>query len=455
MASSKRDVEPTSYDMEPTKKRQPLQTLPAAPLNKRPTPIQISSAPASLLCFRPKAVSTSSPKGKNALTPPDTPVALRTGSGAMAEEMKASPPAAVSNSEMREQPKGPVEVKPSPDLKSLSWEETTPKPYVGSYKLTTVYGRGAWSAVYRAVEDPESEPSLSSPLTPPTSPSQLRETGPTARIIAVKTPIRRDAYPVLSHEARVLTYLSTPALVSAPLVSFLGFDVATNSIVMASEPLTLEAHARTALKNARENFTTRTMFDPVIGMAAWKELARGLTHGLNWLQERCCVHGDVKPGNILLSPSCDSELGYRPLYCDFSSSHILSPAFTTAPMALPNDAITPAFTAPELLAGYRKAESPTSPPVANFATDVFSLGVTLIAAAIGESPYESARGEMQRLVMVKEGKPLAFARGTEQGTRIMKGREVERWVEGAVRKEGRWKVGEWVEMLERWEKGER
>ncbi|MCJ1244636.1 hypothetical protein MMC30_001835 [Trapelia coarctata] len=450
MASSEQDVQPTPHGMEPTIKRQPLQPLPVAPLNKRPTPIQISSSAASSLCFRPKAVPISSSENVSAFTPPDTPVASRTGSGAMADELKASASAAVPDSEMQHRSAGEAEEKPSIESSKLSWEETTPTLYTSSYTLTTVYGRGAWSTVYRAVETPESPPSLSSPLTPPTSPSQLPRPSPDARILAVKTPIRRDAHSVLSHEARILTYLSAAPLASAHIVQFLGFDAATNSIVMAPETLTLEAYARAALKAARENFTTRTMFDPVIGMAAWKELALGLVRGLNWLQSKGCVHGDIKLANILLSPSPSpaSELGHHALYVDFSSSHILSPSSTTPPSALPHDAITPAFTAPELLTGYGKADPSTSPSVATFATDVFSLGVTLIAAAIGESPYESARGEMQRLAMVREGKPLAFARGTEQGTRVMKGREVERGVEGAVRREGRWGLGEWVAVLE-------
>jgi len=385
------------------------------------------------------------------LTPPHTPVA---GSSDMANGNKDIAPAVIPDSDMPPQSEGPFEEESSTRSEYPSFEKTTPEPYIGSYKLTTIYGQGAWSAVYRAVETPGSLPAPLSPLTPPTSPSQLPRTHPTARVFAVKTPIRRDAYPVLAHEARILTYLSTSPLASSHMIKFFGFDATANSILLATEPLTLEAHARSALKIARENFTTRTMFDPVIGLAEWRELARGLVKGLHWLQERGCVHGDVKPANVLLSTDSDSKLGYRPLYCDFSSSQIVHPASSAAPMRTPNDAITPAYTAPQLLAGYGNADAPDSASVATFATDVFSLGVTLIAAAIGESPYESARGEMQKLAMARHGQPLEFARGTEQGTRVMKGREVEKWVEGAVRKEGRCTVEEWVKVVEEDGKGE-
>lgn len=389
-----------------------------------------------------------------ALTPPDTPVAFRTDSSEMGNGKKDIAPEVLPGSEMPHQSEGPVELGFGQRSEYPSFEKATPEPYIGSYKLTTVYGQGAWSVVYRAVEDPGTSSAPLSPLTPPTSPSQLPHTQPTARVFAIKTPIGQDAHPVLTHEARILTYLSTSPLASAYMIKFFGFVATTNSIVLATEPLTLEAHAHSALKFARENFTTRTMFDPVIGLAEWRELARGLVKGLNWLHEMGCVHGDVKPANILLSPDSDSKLGHRPLYCDFSSSRIVSPSSSAASVTLPTDAITPAYTAPELLAGYGKADAAASTSVATFATDVFSLGVTLIAAALGESPYESARVEMQKLAMARQGTPLEFARGTEQATRVMKGREVERWVEGAVRRVGRWTVEEWVEVLEGGGKGE-
>lgn len=72
------------------------------------------------------------------------------------------------------------------------------------------------------------------------------------------------------------------------------------------------------------------------------------------------------------------------------------------------------------------------------ASDVFALGVTLMVAATGEWPYAGARGEMQRLAMARVGRPLEFARGGEQGTRIMKGKLVVRVLEGSLEEdEGR------------------
>ena len=58
-----------------------------------------------------------------------------------------------------------------------------------------------------------------------------------------------------------------------------------------------------------------------------------------------------------------------------------------------------------------------------FASDVFSLGVTMLVAATGELPYG---GPMQRLAVAREGRPMDFARSGEQGSRIMKGGLVEK-----------------------------
>ncbi len=54
--------------------------------------------------------------------------------------------------------------------------------------------------------------------------------------------------------------------------------------------------------------------------------------------------------------------------------------------------------------------------------------------------------EVQKLSMCREGKPLEFARNGEQGSRILKNREVSKALEGAVKgSETRWTVAEWKE----------
>ena len=180
------------------------------------------------------------------------------------------------------------------------------------------------------------------------------------------------------------------------------------------------------------------MFDPVVGLEEWKHLAWHLISGLAFLHSHECVHGDIKPANILLR--C-TDLGYEPLYCDFSSSAIAS--YNTAEVT----AMTPDYTAPELLSSLTTRGKSTLPTLA---ADVYALGVTLLFTATGRSPYACAAMEIQKLAMAREGKPLEFARNGEQATRVRKAGLVEAIIGGAVRAEDkRWTIETWMSECER------
>ncbi|KAI4270756.1 MAG: hypothetical protein LQ337_006481 [Flavoplaca oasis] len=320
---------------------------------------------------------------------------------------------------------------------TLAWAKLSPQLYTKNYQLSgstslgyDELGHGAWSTVYRATETPETP--LSTLLTPPSSPVSLLAKPATGRVLAIKTPSRKEAHDILHHEARILTYLHCTRHTSDYVVPFHGYDATSKSVVMDAIPWNLEAHAKSCLENTRANFSTRTMFDPVCESQEWKSLAMKLINGLVFLHSNGCIHGDIKPSNILLHRSeKGSSAAYTPLYCDFSSSRILngSNASNTAQVQQVT-ALTPDYASPELLTSLHGTAA-----IATAAADVYALGVTLVVAAIGESPFAGASMEAMKLSMVREGKVLEFARQADQGTRIMKGKIVDRCLKDALEKD--------------------
>lgn len=429
---------PTSPVVSPM--RPALAELPALPLNQRPQLATSKTLPTGV-----PLLAVNQP-----LTPPSTPP--------KPEHSRAS--ASADGVETLLSIDVNLGAKPSEMLDSQASQaskqeafgsDTAPKPYTANYQLHEELGRGAWSTVYRAVETLEPlKPLKNLRPTPPTPPT----TGTTAsskKLLAIKKPSSRQAHKILEEEAKILTYIHSHANASAYLVPFHGFDSAQHSIILDAVLLGLEAYAKAAI---RRPLSTKTMFDPVVGAKEWTGLAEGLIGGLAFLHSVGCVHGDIKPANILLRPGNGGEL--TPLYCDFSSSHIISSTGEEKEVEEVS-AVTTEYLSPELL----EALSPrnTDRAVATYASDVFALGVTLLFAVIGDSPYAGARMASQKLGMAKEGLPFEFARRGEQASRVMKGRAVEKTLKGALAKEAekRVTVAEWRdeirEVVKSWEKG--
>nr|XP_001400375.2 protein kinase domain-containing protein [Aspergillus niger CBS 513.88] len=295
------------------------------------------------------------------------------------------------------------------------------------------FGRGLWSVVYKATPCESSKPYL---LTPPSSPAVK------ARTVAVKSPARRDAHSILDAESARLD----PG----------GYIADSHSIVMSAVPLALSTYIEEQAAVALQNKTTRTMFEPIQGMTQWHDLAKKLITGLCWLHDGPqMVHGDVKPHNILLrarSSGDDLEsdhFPYEPLFADFSSAHPISnPSSPESSLGTALTALTPPFTAPELL----RVSSLKSPDVAPTPeSDVFSLAVTLLAAATGDLLLYPGANHFQRLAMAREGhRVIEFARSGPNGSRIPRNGIVEQIIKPAIVKEPsqRIKPADWVNLIE-------
>ncbi|RAL02890.1 protein kinase domain-containing protein [Aspergillus ibericus CBS 121593] len=309
------------------------------------------------------------------------------------------------------------------------------------------FGRGVWSVVYKASP---CQPSNAYPLTPPSSPAVKAHT------VAVKSPARRDANSVLDAEALALTRVSRVAGSENHVVPFQGYIADSHSIVMSAVPLALSTYIEEKAATALKNRTTRTMFEPIQGMAQWHDLAKKLITGLSWLHDGPrMVHGDIKPHNILLrarSSSDDAEsdhFPYEPLFADFSSAHpIASASSPEESMGTALTALTPPFTAPELLS----VSSLTSPDVAPTPeSDVFSLAVTLLAAATGDLLLYPGTSHIQRLAMAREGhRVIEFARSGPNGSRVPRNGIVEQIIKPAIAKDPsqRIKPDEWVTLVQ-------
>lgn len=293
------------------------------------------------------------------------------------------------------------------------------------------YGRGAWSVVYMA----SSRSSLqTSPSTPPASPANAN------RVLAVKSPVRRDAHSVLQAEALTLTHLSRTPGHERHIIQFHGYISSSHSIVMGAVPLAMSTYIEYRASTARQNFSTRTMFDPVLGTTQWRDLSRKLIEGLDWMHNRAhVVHGDIKPHNILLRPRQNEEedgadgFPYDPVFVDFSSSYVFSPDIVVKSPSAAMSALTPPFTAPELLS-ISSLKSPDVIPTT--ASDVFSLAVTLLAAATGDLLLYPGVNSMQRLAMSRDGhRVLDYVRSGPNGSRVPRNGLVEKTLKPAVSKD--------------------
>jgi len=142
------------------------------------------------------------------------------------------------------------------------------------------------------------------------------------------------------------------------------------------------------------------------------------------------VHGDIKWGNILLreatipSEECSIwvERGqggvlYEPIIIDFSSGQVIST--DAKPKAV--SALTIPFCAPELLDMFLAPEGKQA-PVPTFASDLYSVALTLLTTAIGSDPYSvRAATDTTKATWAKCGDPVGFARGDERGLRVGRG----------------------------------
>ena len=267
-------------------------------------------------------------------------------------------------------------------------------------------GSGLWSDVYLA--EPISPQPSQTILTPPATPQKSSQPS-CALTYAIKTPIRSDAHEVFQQEARILTHIHRHISSESFVVPFHGLDPRNSALVFTA----LQSGSLNDLSNRMSQMTEVCRHQELV--LHFPNLAHDLTSGLDFLHATAgVIHADIKPANILLSPSPNNPKHFQARYADFSASFQSESSSsssssssdsnpTTSP--LPAGGGTWTFLAPEQLRLSKTDNTPTP------ASDTWSLGLSLLSLIILGSPYTAACGDnaFRLREAIKTGDPLGFA----------------------------------------------
>ena len=266
--------------------------------------------------------------------------------------------------------------------------------------LVRIMGRGLWSNVYFA--QPVMRSRRSNATGVPASPSSPRwkTSDMPCSLYAVKSPSRADAKQIFIREAKVLTALQRSQDACEHIVPCYGFDDRNNSLVFEG-----------VLGGSLEGFVARLSTETELERhkkltRQFVKLGNDLVAGLQFIHRVGIVHADIKPANILLDiydPDPTQQPVLRARYIDFSAS------FANDTGSATNAGGTWDYMAPEQLSSESDQNVPT------FASDIWSLGVTLLFIIIGGSPYAAVCGQNDSLRLfrlrnaITSATPLACA----------------------------------------------
>jgi hypothetical protein len=115
-----------------------------------------------------------------------------------------------------------------------------------------------------------------------------------------------------------------------------------------------------------------TVYCQTASLAQRVDLLRQVLAGLSYAHQRLIVHSDIKPSNVLVTPDGQAKL------LDFGIAKLLGPDNDgDAPMTQMGRPATPAYAAPEQLAG----------GLITIAADIYSTGILLFELCTGARPF--------------------------------------------------------------------
>ncbi|GIZ42541.1 hypothetical protein CKM354_000580300 [Cercospora kikuchii] len=256
-------------------------------------------------------------------------------------------------------------------------------------------GEGLWSKVYLAEQK-----LTKSPASPSLSRRLFRKPrAPSAPLLfAVKTPTRADAKDVFLQEARILSRLQRRSNSRMYIVPFYGLDERCDALVFEA----VIGGSLDDLSSRLRQMTEVARHLEVINL--FPGIAYDLIAGLEFLHTSGVIHADIKSANVLLDIShhtSQQKPVIRARYIDFSAAF----------MPAEGDGETNAggswdYMAPEQLRIQKEFNTPTR------ASDVWSLGITLLSILVGSSPYTAACNGNAFMLReaIKSGDPIGFAR---------------------------------------------
>jgi Protein kinase domain len=208
-------------------------------------------------------------------------------------------------------------------------------------------------------------------------------------VVAAKVPVNDDSERTLEREAIILSYLHSLPHSNRYIIPFFGkfeFDE-TFALCLKVCPQTMQEYI-----TSKAGATNQ----PVVGEELWKSWLTHLLSAIDFLHEAGILHNDIKPHNILLTPSL------HPLLTDFAVSTSVSLPHSPSTLPPPDMHVgTTVFTAPELLSA---EDVPTSPEA-----DMYSLGITMFVAAMGSEPFAWTKSGTQKIMLKKRGNVFAGA----------------------------------------------
>lgn len=424
----------------------------------------ISTPPDSPTCLRSVRIDMQDSRmhDSSALTPPATPTSpsyFRSTSGDYSSQTQPARHGSIAST--ASVPRSPsIHSHPVP-LQIFDHEALEYVVLVDDKERKRPIGSGVWSDVYLAAPSlPESTDQQfllppSATRSPPVSPVKSNDSAvgldplpAVPPLYAIKAPASTSSRKVLKEEAKILSYLSQFPDSDNHIVQFFGMDTRNDALVLKAMDGTLEDWIKKDLNNLDESLRATKL------AAVFRRLALALIDSLMWMQDKNCIHADIKPANVLTTKT-PADLTSVPavVYSDFSSTILIAPEIEVH-NASPLGAGTWDYLDPSLL-------SSSAPAEPSAATDLWSLAITLLFLIIGASPFDAFRhNKYQQREMIKSGSPLQCLAYDDAGIKNMRkmkdlskalGMDLHKWFAKVLVKDvsKRIDVAEWRDELER------